>query len=71
MSMMPFAMTFHNRLQAAEGRDYFTERSGTERNWGLKYGMEHIWNDRIGIGLTTHGDSSTALAQLHCNVLRS
>ena len=57
-----------------EGQDYFTELSGTERNWGLKYGTEHIRNDRIGLGiggLTTHGDSSTALAQLHCKLLRS
>ena len=48
-----------------------TERNGTERNWGLKYGTERIRNDRIGIGLATHGDSSTALAQLHCKLLRS
>ena len=49
-----------------------TERNGTERNWGLKYGTERIRNDRIGIGgLATHGDSSTALVQLHCKLLRS
>ena len=66
----------HSRASPSPGPGLFhgTERNGTERNWGLKYGTEHIRNDRIGLGiggLTTHGDSSTALAQLHCKLLRS